>query len=327
MCTGGDLLDRLTKEKDLSEQHAAAVMRQVLGGVAYLHAKNVVHRDIKPQNILFESPEKNSRIKIIDFCASRFFETAEKMQSKVGTPYYVSPEVLRKSYDYKCDVWSCGVILYILLSGHPPFDGKTNVELFEKVSRGAYKMQGTAVCICDMVGARWDTVSAEAKDLIKRMLTFDPEKRCTAKEALAHTWIQKYAVDKGDREITMTSFNEMRSFVAKYKLQQAGLTYIVSQLASKQEKHQLESVFLSLDKSKTGKLSSDDLVRGFKEVYGEGFPAEEEVMRIMDNVDMDKNGYIDYTEFVMATVNKEKLLSKERLESTFKTFDKVRSDG
>jgi calcium-dependent protein kinase len=142
LCTGGELFDRLAHLKPLTESDAAAIMKQVLAAVLYCHSNNIVHRDLKPQNMLFESREPNARLKVIDFGTSQVFDPSQKMQLKIGTPYYVSPEVLRRSYDSKCDIWSCGVILYILLCGYPPFDGPTQEELLQKIAKGAYSMKG-----------------------------------------------------------------------------------------------------------------------------------------------------------------------------------------
>ncbi len=166
-------------------------------------------------------------------------------------------------------------------------------------------------------------VSAAAKDLVQNMLLFSPQKRYSAKECLDHKWLQQHTHTNVDINVAKSLLHEMRTFSAHHKLQQAALTYMVSQLTTKQEKEQLEAVFLALDRSGNGRLSTDELVSGFKEVYGEGFPAEEEVLKIMQNIDMDKNGSIDYTEFVIATIDKNKLLSRERLVAAFKMFDTV----
>jgi calcium-dependent protein kinase len=123
--TGGELFDKVLELSHFSESLAADVMKQVLSGVTYCHKHQIVHRDLKPENLLLESKEKNAQIKIIDFGTSKVFagEGGKKMNQKLGTPYYVAPEVLKRKYDEKCDVWSCGVILYILLVGYPPFAG------------------------------------------------------------------------------------------------------------------------------------------------------------------------------------------------------------
>ena len=124
-----------------------------------------MHRDLKPENLLIESPDSDI-IKIIDFGTAQAFDPEAKMHAQTGTPYYVAPEVLAGEYNEKCDVWSCGVILYLLLSGKPPFEGKTDKEILENVSKGLYRIAGPA----------WAKVSPEAIDLVEKLLTFTPHK-------------------------------------------------------------------------------------------------------------------------------------------------------
>ena len=138
-------------------------MKQVLSAVAYCHQKNICHRDLKPENILLDSKNNNS-IKVIDFGTSQKFDPARKMTQTYGTAYYIAPEVLQSEYNEKCDVWSVGVILYILLSGRPPFDGSDDREIVKNVKIGNYSFSGS----------EWKNISREAIDFIKKMLTYDP---------------------------------------------------------------------------------------------------------------------------------------------------------
>jgi calcium-dependent protein kinase len=117
-------------------------MKQVLLAVGYCHANNVVHRDLKPENLLLESSVKDARLKVIDFGTSQVFDPRKKMTAKIGTPLYIAPEVFSKPYTEKCDVWSCGVILYVLLSGKAPFNATTEAELLQKIRHGAYSLAG-----------------------------------------------------------------------------------------------------------------------------------------------------------------------------------------
>lgn len=122
---GGELFDMILKSRNFNENIAAKIMKQVLSAVAYCHSKKIVHRDLKPENLLLASND-SFEIKVIDFGLSRTFSPDKSMYSKMGTPFYIAPEVLKKKYNEKCDIWSCGVILYILLSGNPPFNGKND---------------------------------------------------------------------------------------------------------------------------------------------------------------------------------------------------------
>eukprot|EP01082_Thalassiosira_pseudonana_P007369 g7078.t1 g7078 contig23:1807757-1809052(-) len=189
LCHGGELFDRIRKKSAenrvggcFSEQQAAKILHQLLSSVSYMHKNNVVHRDLKPENILFETTDEDSSIKIIDFGLARkhYAKHGEPpMKSLVGTPYYLAPEVLRKCYGKECDLWSVGVIAYILLSGYPPFNAPSSKGVYQKVMRGKYWFPS----------AEWKHVSIGAKDFIHRLLQMDPKKRMTADQALIHPWI------------------------------------------------------------------------------------------------------------------------------------------
>lgn len=287
------------------------MMRQLLSAVAYCHSKRVVHRDLKLENLLLSSHAENAALKIVDFGMAQTLDCAAKMSARIGTPLYIAPEVLARSYTEKCDVWSCGVILYMLLSGVPPFVAPNEVELYQKIQRCMYTMSGT----------RWSGVSKEARNLVQRMLVRDPERRCSALEALSHPWIQGFCESRLDCSEARTLLTEATSFRPECKLQEAVLVYIVSQLLSDKEKMKVHSLFLSLDKDKDGKLCVDDLMEGYKECFGERCPERRKLEEMMKRIDIAGDGYIELTEFVMAAINKRKLLSTKRLVAAFKLFD------
>ena len=139
-------------------------------GVSYMHDKNVVHRDLKPENILLEQNKDFDQIKIIDFGTSLIFDPSKTLDEKLGTPYYIAPEVLNKKYNQKCDIWSCGVITYIVLSGIPPFNGANDQDIMKKVRAGKFSFSD----------ACWSQISDKAKDFISKLLTFDYEQRPSA---------------------------------------------------------------------------------------------------------------------------------------------------
>ena len=181
--TGGELFDKISENASpsgcFSEINAARIIKSLLQAVDYLHENDIVHRDIKPENILFES-EKEDAIKLIDFGLSRRHEKGDQpMSNPVGTAYYMSPELLKGKYDKSCDIWSIGVVAYILLCGYPPFNGETDLDIFESIERGQ----------CQFPVQAWSTKSDLAKDFIKCLLRRDPRKRFTANEASMHPWI------------------------------------------------------------------------------------------------------------------------------------------
>lgn len=138
LCTGGELFEKITKLKRFSEQMGSTYMQQILSAVAYCHDRGIVHRDLKPENLLLENPSANALLKVIDFGTSSKVAPGSQLHNVLGTPYYIAPEVLSRKYNEKCDVWSLGVVLYILLSGSPPFTGSSDKEVLRKVHLGYY---------------------------------------------------------------------------------------------------------------------------------------------------------------------------------------------
>jgi serine/threonine protein kinase len=182
--TGGELFDKIIDNTNqdgcLSEMEAARIIRQLLSAISYLHENDIVHRDIKPENILFESNDQDSSIRLIDFGLSRTHSQDDApMSSPVGTCYYMSPELLKGEYNRSTDIWSIGVIAYILLCGYPPFNGNDDRDIVRAIQRGHYTFVDG-----------WDGVSIEALDFIKCLLKRDPRRRLTAEEALAHPWLK-----------------------------------------------------------------------------------------------------------------------------------------
>ncbi|CAN0879261.1 Calcium-dependent protein kinase 20 [Linum grandiflorum] len=174
LCAGGELFDRIIQRGHYTERKAAELARLIVGVVEACHSLGVMHRDLKPENFLFVSQKEDATLKTIDFGLSMFFKPGETFTDVVGSPYYVAPEVLRKHYGSPCDVWSAGVIIYILLSGVPPFWDETEQGIFEQVLKGDL----------DFASEPWPNISDSAKDLVRKMLVRDPKRRLTAHEVL-----------------------------------------------------------------------------------------------------------------------------------------------
>jgi calcium-dependent protein kinase len=185
LCTGGELFDRVVELGHLTEVQAASVLKQILGVVSYLHENKIIHRDIKPENFLFlhNQPVEKGLLKLINFAMCCPCEDGQTLSDMAGTPYYVSPQVLQGRYDKACDLWSCGVIMYILLCGFPPFHGETDTEVLAKVRQGNFTLNSV----------EWKNISKNAKDLVGKLLEMNPKKRYTADQGLNHAWMQNNA--------------------------------------------------------------------------------------------------------------------------------------
>lgn len=254
------------------------------------------------------------KIKIIDFGTAQIFKRGgdKKMEERYGTPYYIAPDVLNKKYDEKCDIWSLGVILYILLVGYPPFNGSDDKKIIDAVKKGKYTLDEP----------EWDDVSEEAVDLVKKCLTYDPEKRISAGDALDHMWFKKFAkVDKPKKSLASRALGNLRNFRAEQKLKQATLAYIVQTCLTKEETDKMEEIFSAMDENNDGMLSKQEISNGYEEHFGYQIE-DEELDKLFAAIDTDGSGAIDYSEFLMATMNEQQLMSKEKLKTAFKMFDK-----
>jgi calcium-dependent protein kinase len=320
--SGGELYETIITWKTFDEEKAYYIMTQILSAVNYLHSKKIIHRDIKPENMLVENKiNSNSKemlnIKLIDFGTSNYYDESKKFTLKVGSPYYIAPEVIKKYYDYKCDIWSCGVILYILLVGYPPFKGSTQKDLLNSILKGKYSMSGS----------EWSKVSSEAKDLVYKMLELEPYKRLSAEDALNHPWMNRFKdrSSKLDNNYFVSVITNIRNFNASEKLQQATLAYIVHFLYSSIELEGLKNVFKELDKNKDGRLTYDELRSGFEQVFGK-YLTDVQMIKIVEDVDGDNDGYISYEEFLRVSINQKKLLDEKNLKMAFDRFD-LNGDG
>ena len=163
LLSGGELFDKIQENKFFKEEVCAYLMKQIFSAVNFCHEKNIIHRDLKPENVLIESEEEARKefftIKLIDFGTCGKIKKGQKMDEQVGTPYYTAPEVLNNDYNEKCDLWSCGVILYLMLCGKHPFNGNDDNEIYDEIKR----------CNIEFNDEEWDTISNEAKDLIKKL--------------------------------------------------------------------------------------------------------------------------------------------------------------
>ncbi|KAH0459161.1 hypothetical protein IEQ34_011975 [Dendrobium chrysotoxum] len=307
LCAGGELFDRIIAKGHYTERAASSICRDIVNVVNICHFMGVMHRDLKPENFLLATKDEDALLKTTDFGLSVFIEEGKVYRDIVGSAYYVAPEVLKRSYGKEIDIWSAGVILYILLSGVPPFWAETEKGIFDAILKGEI----------DFVSAPWPSISSSAKDLVRKMLTQDPRKRITSAQVLEHPWIK--GGEASDKPIDSAVLSRMKQFRAMNKLKKLALKVIAESL-SEEEIKGLKQMFSNLDTDKSGSITYEELKTGLARLGSK--LSETEVKQLMDAADVDGNGTIDYIEFITATMHRHKLERDENLYSAFQYFDK-----
>ncbi|TKY53204.1 Calcium-dependent protein kinase 20 [Spatholobus suberectus] len=308
LCAGGELFDRIIQRGHYTERKAAELARLIVSVVEACHSLGVMHRDLKPENFLFINHEEESPLKTIDFGLSMFFRPGETFTDVVGSPYYVAPEVLRKHYGPECDVWSAGVIIYILLSGVPPFWDETEQGIFEQVLKGEL----------DFISEPWPSISDSAKDLVRRMLVRDPKKRMTAHEVLCHPWVQVGGVAP-DKPLDSAVLSRLKQFSAMNKLKKIAIRVIAENL-SEEEIAGLKEMFKMIDTDNSGQITLEELKNGLERVGS--VLKDSEISWLMQAADIDNSGTIDYGEFIAAMLHLNKIQKEDHLYAAFTYFDK-----
>ncbi|KAK4264246.1 hypothetical protein QN277_025453 [Acacia crassicarpa] len=311
LCEGGELFDRIVARGHYSERAAATVARTIAEVVRMCHANGVMHRDLKPENFLFANKKENSVLKAIDFGLSVFFKPGERFSEIVGSPYYMAPEVLRRNYGPEVDVWSAGVILYILLCGVPPFWAETEQGVALAILRG----------VIDFKREPWPQISDSAKSLVRQMLEPNPEKRLTAQQVLEHPWLQNAKkasnVPLGDIVRTrLKQFSMMNRFKKK-------ALWVIAEYLSIEEVEIIKDMFTLMDSDGDGKVTYEELKAGLRKVGSQ--LAEPEIKMLMEAADVDGNGVLDYGEFVAVTIHLQRMENDEHFRNAFKYFDKDES--
>ncbi|KAG8069178.1 hypothetical protein GUJ93_ZPchr0005g15653 [Zizania palustris] len=311
LCEGGELFDRIIARGHYSERAAAALCREIVSVVHSCHSMGVMHRDLKPENFLFLNKREDSPLKATDFGLSVFFKPGEQFRDLVGSAYYVAPEVLKRHYGAEADIWSAGVILYILLSGVPPFWAENEDGIFDAVLQG----------YIDFSSEPWPSISSGAKDLVKRMLRQDPKERLTAAEILNHPWIREDG-EAPDKPLDITVISRMKQFRAMNKLKKVALKVVAENL-SEEEIVGLREMFKSLDTDNSGTITLEELRAGLPKLGTK--ISESEIRQLMEAADVDGDGTIDYVEFISATMHVNRLEKEDHIYKAFEYFDKDHS--
>lgn len=308
LCAGGELFDRIIAKGHYTERAASSLCRTIVQVVHTCHSMGVVHRDLKPENFLLLNKNENSPLKATDFGLSVFFKPGQVFRDIVGSAYYVAPEVLRRSYGPEIDIWSAGVILYILLSGVPPFWAESEQGIFDAILNGHI----------DFESDPWPSISYSAKDLVRRMLKFEPRERLTAIQVLNHSWIREDG-EAPDTPIDNAVLNRMKQFRAMNKLKKVALKVIAENL-SEEEIMGLKEMFKSMDTDNSGTITFEELKIGLARQGSK--LSETEVRQLMEAADVDGNGSIDYIEFITATMHMNRMERADHIYRAFQYFDK-----
>ncbi|XP_051118367.1 calcium-dependent protein kinase 24-like [Andrographis paniculata] len=310
LCQGGELFDRIVKRGHYSERAAAAAIKTMLEVVKVCHEHGVMHRDLKPENFLYADNTETAPLKAIDFGLSIFFKPGQRFNELVGSPYYMAPEVLRRNYGPECDVWSIGVILYILLCGVPPFWAEAEEGIARAIVRGRI----------DFRRDPWPKISEDAKNLIRGMLQQNPSQRLTVDQVLASEWIQ-LADSAPDISLGEGVQARIKQFSLMNKFKKKVLGIVAGNLPDEQVKG-IKQMFLMMDTDKNGNLDFQELKDGLR-MLGQSVP-DHDVQLLFEAVDMDGNGRLDCEEFMTLAVHMKKIMvgSEELLRQAFLHFDK-----
>eukprot|EP00931_Biecheleriopsis_adriatica_P114755 TRINITY_DN90667_c0_g1_i1.p1 TRINITY_DN90667_c0_g1~~TRINITY_DN90667_c0_g1_i1.p1 ORF type:complete len:544 (+),score=126.29 TRINITY_DN90667_c0_g1_i1:69-1700(+) len=308
LCEGGELFDLCLDEGPFTEPSAGRLLCQMLRAVAYLHRSEVIHRDLKAENWLLASkaPPEVVTVKLADFGFARSLRPGDLAQTKIGTPYYVAPEVLEGSYDSKADVWSLGIVLHMMLTGSPPFTGSSG-DVIKQISTRSFNV-------------RWlgKSVSKIGKELLGQLLKRDPQQRPSALEALQHKWVQRFVDSIESKEGKEASESMKRFTCEKSRLVKATLGVIATQL-SREALEDLEKTFTRMDRNGDGSLTAEELEQALSDAGVCLVPGE--AAQIVEQLDIDNSGSVDFSEFLAATVTQAKTQREDACRKAFCVFD------
>lgn len=314
LCEGGELLDRiLSRGGRYTEEDAKLIIVQVLSVVAFCHLQGVVHRDLKPENFLFTSRSEDADMKLIDFGLSDFIRPEARLNDIVGSAYYVAPEVLHRSYCLEADIWSIGVICYILLCGSRPFWARTESGIFRAVLRADPSFDDLP----------WPSVSPEAKDFVKRLLNKDYRKRMTAAQALTHPWLRS---ESHTIPLDILIYKLVKSYLQATPFKRAALKAL-SKALTEDELVYLRAQFMLLEPNKDGRVSLDNfkmaLLRNATEAMKESRVPE--ILNAMAPLSYRK---MDFEEFCAAAISTYQLEAVEMWEQIASTaFEYFEQEG
>ena len=313
-CGGGELFE-LVNDTHFTESQVAYVMYQLFSAINYCHKMKIIHRDLKPENILLTKNNNNYLdVKICDFGTSQIFKKGDIQKETIGSLYYVAPEVLKKKYNFKCDLWSCGVIMYILLTRKLPFAGRTDEEIITNIIYSKYNEK------------RLENCSEEAQELVSLLLEKNIEKRINAEDALNHKFFNTHRVKEIYNEIKdqkqIEKFvDNLKHYKRKSILQETTIAYLVHNFPEMEEIVDACKLFNKIDLKDNGQITLNDFHVGLSLILGND-NLREDIVEIFANLDANHDNYLGYEDFVRGAIDKNNLLNDKILEYAFKHFDK-----
>jgi len=316
-CTGGELFNRLAVEGGVPESHAARLMMQLAAAVRYIHNQKICHRDIQPENFLLkdDGPLSEATVKLIDFTTAKEFGPGSPLKTKICSLHYVAPEILSRKelpYTEKVDVWSLGVVFFVILCGCPPFYGDSEVAVLKKIKRGSFKFTPLEV---------WNNISKEAKDLVQEMLVVDVVNRYTADDVTNHPWLSrdlKNVTQSQQNHLSTEQLHSLRNFHARNRVQKV-VQRLRAHDMSTAATNELRDIFQRLDRNSTGEVhvsSVRDRIRRIP-ALNENL---EEIMRVLWSLEHG-SGKVNYDDFVKALVARQNSVQQEACRAIFDVFD------
>jgi len=313
-CQGGELFDMINEKGKLMESEVAIIFKQIISAVNYCHSFRICHKDIKPENFVLKVEGDIQSLKLIDFGQSQKLCVGEYSKIPNGSLYFLAPEMLDRKIDFKADMWSIGVLMYVMICGSFPFQGVTKKDTVKAIYKGHFTFNDDAFKIC----------SDEVKDLLLKLLVKDPKKRISAEKAYQHPWVQ-WQVDYESNSIKLEDgiLQKIGIYGQSQKFKKIVLFMIAIQILDKETEY-FEKLFKKLDQSGDGVLSKEEFIRVFDQNNTEfidiGVP-ETELGSLVESLDLNYSGKIDYSEF-LAVLSLIQILKEDRfLKESFNRID------
>jgi calcium-dependent protein kinase len=310
LCTGGEMMEIFPEDGSMPEEKVLDFIRSMLKAVNHIHQMGIIHRDLKPENFLFSRSQSPDELKLVDFgLSNKFTSKFEKLHSKVGTPYYIAPEVIQGTHNSKCDMWSIGIIFYIMLSGDIPFHAESVPAVFKKIMSGSYSLSHNPI---------WKDISEESKHLLSRLLCLNTHDRLSALEALMHPAI--FSIPK-PVNVNLDFISRLKKYSFFPLIKKCALLALVKYMHFDEGSWE-KRVFLEYDLNLTGVVTPVEICDHLEEIK-DNF-SQFQVNLLMDKVGIRSNGKLYFNEFIGCLLESSTVVSDEVKRLAFSFFDRER---